>query len=170
MNTTTHFPNRGNTTNHKIVHLCGTHQAYLRHLRHHEAPCVPCTEANRIEGARYRESRRTELNTYHQQWYAQADKPTRFERRIRKHGLTVERYAWMLYDQGFACAVCKTPEPGGRGNEWSVDHDHACCAKAFSCGKCVRGLLCMNCNHGLGSFADSVESLRSAVLYLLEAG
>ena len=48
-----------------------------------------------------------------------------------------------------------------------VDHDHACCSKRkMSCGKCVRGLLCSQCNHLLGDADDDTERLLSAIDYL----
>lgn len=48
------------------------------------------------------------------------------------------------------------------------DHNHSCCADQFSksCGQCFRGLICSNCNHGLGNFKDNIESLKRAIQYL----
>lgn len=43
-----------------------------------------------------------------------------------------------------------------------MDHDHACCAdKNKSCGKCVRGLLCHNCNIALGHIERRLQLARS---------
>lgn len=83
--------------------------------------------------------------------------------------LTKEQFEKLLEDQGDGCAVCGTTEPGGRYRVWVVDHDHQCCPGPTSCGKCLRGLLCFRCNHGLGSFSDSPDRLRAAANYL-EAG
>ena len=67
----------------------------------------------------------------------------------RQYGLTLEQVAEMLAAQGGACSVCRATEPGGKGT-WNVDHDHACCPTRKSCGGCVRGLLCHDCNRHLG--------------------
>lgn len=66
--------------------------------------------------------------------------------------------------QGRKCAVCRCSEPTGHG--WTVDHDHACCPGEKSCGKCVRGILCMNCNNMLGCARDQVSVLQAGVAYL----
>jgi hypothetical protein len=50
---------------------------------------------------------------------------------------------------------------------WAIDHDHGCCpARKRSCGKCVRGLLCVRCNVGLSYFGDNPESLAAAGAYV----
>lgn len=48
-----------------------------------------------------------------------------------------------------SCASCGA-DIGGRYASGKVrayvDHDHACCAGSRSCGKCVRGIVCVSCN------------------------
>lgn len=80
-----------------------------------------------------------------------------------KYGLTKEDYDALLEGQNGGCAICGCP-PARRKKQRSdlfhVDHDHVT-------GK-VRGLLCFNCNGGLGQFKDDAERLRRAVAYLEE--
>jgi hypothetical protein len=78
----------------------------------------------------------------------------------RKYGITIEQYDQMLLDQNDVCGICEG-EPNGRGATWgrySVDHCHET--------ETVRGLLCDNCNHGLGKIGDDPELLRKAAEYL----
>ncbi len=85
-------------------------------------------------------------------------------RLIRHFGITIDRYEEMLSAQGGRCAICKG-EPTAAS--LAVDHDHSCCPqKGRSCGKCVRGLLCEDCNRGIGMMKDSVSILQSAIEYL----
>lgn len=46
-----------------------------------------------------------------------------------------------------------------RENTPCVDHDHKCCAGNRSCGKCIRGLLCRQCNLLLGVAKDNPHYL-----------
>ena len=86
-----------------------------------------------------------------------------------RFGMTADEYDAILREQGGVCAVCgKTPEENGR--YLAVDHDHSCCPGKRSCGECVRGLLCISCNAGIGSFKDSTELLHAAVAYLRRVG
>lgn len=83
-----------------------------------------------------------------------------------KYGLTRERYEEILAEQGNRCAACPAEAPGGRWNNWHVDHDHACCPNSYTCGRCVRGLLCGNCNLALGAVADDPARLQQLLEYL----
>ena len=69
--------------------------------------------------------------------------------KLARYGLTQERFDRLLEAQQYACAMCKTPFE--EGQPIFIDHDHACCpGEKTSCGKCVRGLLCLSCNTSLG--------------------
>lgn len=53
----------------------------------------------------------------------------------------------MYFDQDGTCAICHENEAT------CVDHDHACCPTSEkSCGRCIRGLLCNQCNWRLGRY------------------
>lgn len=82
------------------------------------------------------------------------------------HKISLEDYESILESQGNVCAICRSSENPNK--EWfCVDHDHTCCPTQMrSCGNCIRGLLCNNCNTGLGYFADNPEALRNAIEYL----
>jgi hypothetical protein len=82
--------------------------------------------------------------------------------RLPMYGLTWDQYEQMVIRQNGVCAICLKPP----GRAFDIDHDHACCAGGTSCGKCVRGLLCFNCNSALGKLKDDVEALERAVIYL----
>jgi len=73
-----------------------------------------------------------------------------------KFGITLDVYNKILEGQNGVCAICKDECLTGR--QLAVDHDH-------KTGK-VRGLLCMECNIGLGKFKDSSELLSKAISYL----
>ncbi|WP_405620196.1 endonuclease VII domain-containing protein [Streptomyces sp. NBC_00076] len=86
----------------------------------------------------------------------------------RQYGITADQYDTMADAQSGVCAICKAPDPAGKG--LAVDHDHACCPDpAKSCGACVRGLLCWPCNVGLGHLRDDPTILSAAATYLTAA-
>lgn len=74
------------------------------------------------------------------------------EGRFSKYGITKAIYTSMVDSQGGKCAIC------GRIAALVVDHSH-------ETGK-VRGLLCSNCNSGLGFMGDNPVVLRTAADYL----
>lgn len=87
-------------------------------------------------------------------------------RQFRLHGITEEIFASVLDAQGGRCAICKTADTGTR-NRWAIDHDHSCCPSGSrSCGKCIRGILCLGCNTALGIMKDDTGRLGAAIAYL----
>lgn len=99
---------------------------------------------------RWRQSRQAHLRAYSR------------ERRTTNHGLTREAYEEMLAKQNGVCAICCTPSPF----TLQIDHDHTCCPKVYSCGRCIRGLLCISCNRALGLLKDDQMFLARAIAYL----
>ena len=83
---------------------------------------------------------------------------------IKRFGLSIDGYLDLEKSQNGLCAICKNPEMNKK--RLSVDHDHSCCDGSFSCGKCIRGLLCSNCNTFLGNAKDNIDTLKTAIEYL----
>lgn len=84
----------------------------------------------------------------------------------RRHGLPRGTYRRMLGEQCGGCKVCGNP-PGVR--RLAFDHDHACCPGPYSCGQCVRALLCSRCNVLLGQSEEDPALLRQLADYLESA-
>jgi len=79
--------------------------------------------------------------------------------RCYRHHISIEYYYQMLDDQDGLCPICEcelTPEVVP-----SLDHDHACCPNSGgrSCGECIRGILCMRCNKGLGFYEPRADAM-----------
>lgn len=72
--------------------------------------------------------------------------------------LTVEEYTEIFNKQNGQCAICGVHHSDLK-KVLCVDHCHETNE--------VRGLLCNDCNRGLGQFKDDVERLEEAVKYLL---
>lgn len=72
-----------------------------------------------------------------------------------RYGITLVDYNEMLSDQNCRCKICDIQTSG-----LVVDHCH-------DSGD-IRGLLCSNCNKGLGLFKDNPERMVRAANYILE--
>ncbi len=74
---------------------------------------------------------------------------------LKRSGWTPEMLETTRYEQGNACAICRKPFT----KTPHADHRHVSPPEP-------RGLLCGNCNLGLGQFLDNSETLRDAADYL----
>jgi hypothetical protein len=85
--------------------------------------------------------------------YTKKKKPYRKSR----YGITDAEFDQLLILQGGKCKICGTSNFPYKGPH--VDHDHST--------KKVRGLLCLNCNRGIGAFKEDPTLLKKALDYLL---
>lgn len=74
---------------------------------------------------------------------------------LSRYRLTLDQYHSLMESQDFGCAICG-------GDISATDHNHVT-------GR-VRGLLCCNCNVGLGQFKDSPQLLEKAAIYVTRQG
>lgn len=77
-----------------------------------------------------------------------------------KHGLSRPQIESIEEHQEFRCAMCR------KASTLVIDHDHTCCPGSFSCGKCVRAMLCNTCNAGIGYLQDAPELLLIGAYYV----
>ena len=94
-------------------------------------------------------AQRLAYNRLHAEWIS-------FKNSLRVAGLTLDQYHAKYERQDFLCAICGSEMDGTQHRH--IDHSH-------TTGR-FRGLLCLNCNHGLGKFNDDSSRLLSAVRYL----
>ena len=102
------------------------------------------------------------LQVYHDKGGKQKQKQRSFKNNLKKYGITPEDYQRLFDEQKGKCKICGSTESFRNGSSYNlfVDHDH-------STNK-VRGLLCHNCNAGLGHFRDNEGYLNKAIEYLNE--
>lgn len=77
--------------------------------------------------------------------------------KLSRYNLSKEDYDFKYTQQEGRCAICNRHESEFK-KRLHVDHDHMT-------GD-IRGLLCQQCNVGLGNFSDSCERLTNAKDYL----
>lgn len=77
--------------------------------------------------------------------------------KVKKYGLSEQDYKSLIEKHNNQCAICGLKQ----SDTWrllSIDHNHET--------NKVRGLLCSNCNLGLGYFKDNIELLKGAIEYV----
>lgn len=113
--------------------------------------CKDCRKGHKYE----------ERKVYHRERYRDNKEAYRDYTYKRKYRISLVEYQLLLESQKGVCAICGTKScPSGK--RFAVDHCH-------TTGK-VRGLLCMECNNGIGKLKDSVELLEKAMVYLKKYG
>lgn len=123
---------------------------YKQNKEKYNAKSKAWREAN-PEKAKENRKRNYEINKERDLTYS-----TKYNR-LKRTGVTDEKYQIQLEKQQGLCAICK-----------------GTCTKALAADHChntntFRGLLCNNCNRGLGHFKDNPQLLIQAIKYLASA-
>jgi len=84
----------------------------------------------------------------------------------RQYGMSVADFEALYKKQNGCCAICGTSILSQITKTRAVDRTKVAHVDHCHSTKSVRGLLCFNCNIGLGKFKDDKELLLSAVRYL----
>ena len=121
-------------------------------------------EKARAYAREYRRKNKEKRKESQRRYYHEVTKPKKISpllRRLKEHGLMLEQYQTLLIEQDMRCGICGFRQPAKIEHQYQtlqIDHDH-------SNGK-VRGLLCHQCNTGIGMLRDSKELMEKAVVWL----
>jgi hypothetical protein len=126
----------------RICIKCKEHKL-VELFRGNRNQCKPCE--SKLQSARYNAK-----PEYEKEYHSTI-------RRFKRHNTTKE---WFDDKSQNGCEAC-----GGFVN-LVIDHDHACCAGSRSCGKCIRGVLCGNCNTAEGLLNSDIERAEKLIAYM----
>jgi hypothetical protein len=121
-----------------------------------------CKACRMLNEASSHDKHRVEINIRKTERRSRLTKEDRRRENLRQIGWTLERFNSSLVEQNGLCAVCScilTFEDKAGRTRANADHEHCVPPKP-------RGVLCGNCNLGIGNLQDNIELLKKAVEYL----
>jgi len=138
---------------------CGREKARVWNIKNRDV-CIERNNRYTIEKKEKIAARKKELYDKNPEKYKLQARQTMLKKKYR---LSLAEYDNMLERQNGVCGICGKKETVISNKKGGVDRlrvDH--CHKTGE----IRGLLCSNCNFGIGHFKDDVSLLRNAILYL----
>jgi len=129
--------------------------------------CTKCGETKSLEEfpkhCRTRDGRESRCRVFKRvsnaRWKAKNPEKVREADRKRGTGFSATLFDAAMKQQDNACAICgKTLTSGRAADSAAADHCH-------ETGAC-RGVLCAQCNRGLGHFGDDIGRLEKVISYL----
>lgn len=133
----------------KTSHSARQRAYYLAHRDTIRAQSSADYRDNRVE----RSAQRRRYNVLHREYLKEYYKKSRNRRIARQYGTTEQVIAELM--QRETCQLCERPLAGRRR---AIDHDHEVGG--------IRGMLCGNCNAGLGLLGENSGVLRRAADYI----
>lgn len=130
-----------------------------------EKECTNCNSIKKLDEYYFRINKKTETK-YYQSFCKNCQNRYDYNNdknfKLKKaYGITLKEYEQLLSKQNGKCAICNIDNNGKYRNKpraFAVDHCH-------STGK-IRGLLCSDCNTGIGLLKDNINYLQLAIKYL----
>ena len=104
--------------------------------------------------AKYRDQNKEQISATKKEYYQKNKEAILRSRKLKKYNLTEEQLTEL--ESVTHCQICGVVLDCSRKTH--IDHCH-------STGK-VRGVICADCNHGLGNFKDNPKFLANAISYL----
>lgn len=119
-------------------------------------------ETIRRSNRRYVEANKETIKVKRAVYYRNNRHKKREYELLKRYGVSNEQFEVMERSQKGVCAICGEVRKDRLGRGLAVDHNH-------NTGK-IRGLLCGQCNQGLGRFKDDPNLVLSAYNYLIQHG
>lgn len=111
---------------------------------------------------RWRDANKDQHASYNTLWHRRNKDKSRSIQLKCKYGITLREYEYLVVAQNNSCAICGitfcSTKDVTRGCRPCVDHDHITDK--------VRGILCNDCNSGIGFLKEDTRVLSKAITYL----
>lgn len=120
-------------------------------------------EKNRLKNIIWRSNNRDKCRKATANWRVRNPHYESSRKLNKRYGITPTQYDTLFISQNGCCAICGNVETARHNRskkiqKLAVDHCH-------KTGK-VRGLLCQDCNRGIGKFHEEIHRLQGAIEYL----
>ena len=115
-------------------------------------------EKQRAAQQRYYRKNREKVQARGREWARRNAKQMKDRELIREFGIGLEERNRRIAVRQGRCDICEQVPKG----TLHIDHNHHT--------KENRGMLCVNCNIGIGMFKDNVDFLARAMVYLKQYG
>ena len=107
---------------------------------------------------RYNKNNQEKRRKYYEEFRRKYPDKIIYQGRMRHYGITKIQFDEILSKQNGVCAICKGSVVGKR--KCHIDHDHS--------NNKVRGILCQDCNLGIGRLKENIDIFNFAINYLIK--